>query len=374
MQENSTYNVDSNNYWVPLFNTEDHDDEEDKQPTMPTTQVQCTRRDLLCMLFGGKSNSTTVLDSGAMAHFVWQEDNLPILGPSHKRVQMPNGEMEVVSHRAKLPYSTLSNKAWEAHVLLALTHHSLISIPTLANEGYTTIFHAGAGGAEVYKVEDISFHTKGASVLQGCRKGQGLWTVTTSGSITKGDTINNVYSLPLMAKAIRFMHAAAGFPVKPTWLKAIKQGYFKTWPLLTAEAIQRHYPESDATIKGHLKKQRRNVRSTKMKIDNLQDNLPSRPETKAVYVKIFYAHNTVHTNQTGQMPVTSSRGNRLIMVLFEIDSNFIHAKPMQDSTDKLMINAYHKLWQWITASGKVKPKMHLLDNEASEAFKREIAK
>jgi hypothetical protein len=285
MQENSTYNVDSNNYWAPLFDTEDHEDEEDKQPTMPTIQVQCTRRDLLCMLFGGKSNSTTVLDSGAMLHFVWQEDNLPILGPSHKRVQIPNGEMEVVSHRAKLPYLTLSNKAQEAHVLLALTHHLLISIPTLADEGYTTIFHAGAGGAEAYKANDISFYTKSAPVLQGCRKGQGLWTVTTSGSITKGDTINNVYGLPSMAKAICFMHAVAGVPLKPTWLKAIKQGYFNTRPSLTAEAVERHYPELDAMTKGHLKKQRQNVQSTKMRIDDLQDNLPSKPETKAVYVK-----------------------------------------------------------------------------------------
>ncbi len=285
MQEVSTYNIDSNNYWAPLFNIEDNDNEEDKQPTMPTTQVQCTRRDLWCKLFGGQSNSTTVLDSGATLHFIWQEDKLPIFGPTHKRVQMPNGGTEVVSHRAKLPYSTLSNKAREVHVLPALTHHLLLSIPTLVDESYRTIFHAGAGGAEVYKAEDISFHTKSAPVLQGCRKGQGLWTVTTSGNITKGDTINNVYSLPSMAKAICFMHAAAGFPVKATWLKAIKQGYFKTWPLLRAEAVERHYPELDATTKGHLKKQRQNVQSTKMRIDDLQDNLPSKPETKAVYVK-----------------------------------------------------------------------------------------
>jgi hypothetical protein len=121
---------------------------------------------------------------------------------------MPNGETEVVSHRTKLPYSTLSNKAREAHVLPAIAHHSLLSISTLANKGYTTIFHAGAGGAEAYKANDISFYTKSAPVLQGCRKGQGLWTVTTSGNITKGDTINNVYGLPSMAKAIHFMHAA----------------------------------------------------------------------------------------------------------------------------------------------------------------------
>jgi hypothetical protein len=74
------------------------------------------------------------------------------------------------------------------------------------------------------------------------------------------------------------------------------------------------------------------------------------------------------------MPITSSRGNRLIMVLFEIDSNFIDTKPMRDSTGKLMIDAYHKLWQQIMASGKIKPKMHLLDNEALEAFKCDFAK
>ena len=109
-------------------------------------------------------------------------------------------------------------------------------------------------------------------------------------------------------------------------------------------------------------------------MDNTHDTVPTTPVTKALYVKIFNAHNTVYTDQTGRMPVTSSHGNRLIMVMFKNDSNFIDAEPMQDIMDKSLIEAYQTLWKRITASSKVTPQMHILDNEASEAFKCKIGK
>ena len=34
------------------------------------------------------------------------------------------------------------------------------------------------------------------------------------------DSINNVYELPSITQAVRYLHAAAGYPVKSTWLKA----------------------------------------------------------------------------------------------------------------------------------------------------------
>ena len=170
------------------------------------------------------------------------------------------------------------------------------------------------------------------------------------------------------------MHAAAGFPVKATWIEAIKNGNFKTWPALTAEAIEKHYPESDATTKGHLKKQRQNVRSTKVKVNNDTERVLTATGPKGVYIKTFNAQDTVYTDQTGRMPVTSNRGNKLLMVMFENDSNFIDAEPMRDSTDTSLIAACKTLWTRLTSSGKVTPKMHILDNEASDAFKREITK
>jgi hypothetical protein len=39
-----------------------------------------------------------------------------------------------------------------------------------------------------------------------------------------------------------------------------------------------------------------------------------------------------------------------------------------------MIKAYQALWTRLTASGTVKPKTHILDNEASAEFKKEIQK
>ena len=46
-------------------------------------------------------------------------------------------------------------------------------------------------------------------------------------SATQNDHIseeaNNVYSLPSIPQTITYLHAAAGFPVKETWMDAIKQ-------------------------------------------------------------------------------------------------------------------------------------------------------
>jgi hypothetical protein len=74
------------------------------------------------------------------------------------------------------------------------------------------------------------------------------------------------------------------------------------------------------------------------------------------------------------MPIVSNRGNHLVMVVFEVDSNYIDAEPLKDSTDGSLIQAYQKLWKRITSSGAVTPKLHILDNEVSIKFKEEIKK
>jgi hypothetical protein len=62
------------------------------------------------------------------------------------------------------------------------------------------------------------------------------------------------------------------------------------------------------------------------------------------------------------------------MVLVEIDENYIDGEPMKDQTEGSLIKSYLILWARITASKSVWPKTHVLDNEASEAFKNEIKK
>ena len=37
---------------------------------------------------------------------------------------------------------------------------------------------------------------------------------------------NNVYELPSLKAGVRFMHAVCGYPVKSTWLKAIRNNHY----------------------------------------------------------------------------------------------------------------------------------------------------
>ena len=53
-----------------------------------------------------------------------------------------------------------------------------------------------------------------------------------------------------------FIHAAAFSPVQDTWARAVNQGYFDTWPGITAKNINRMH-KAEATIKSYLKQIRK---------------------------------------------------------------------------------------------------------------------
>ncbi len=108
--------------------------------------------------------------------------------------------------------------------------------------------------------------------------------------------------------------------------------------------------------------------------ESTETNIHVIPKAKEVYIKVHNATETMHSNQTGRFPATLSKGNQYVMVLVEVDGNFIGAEPMKNRSEGAMIKAYQTLWTRLTASGTVKPKTHILDNEASAEFKREIQK
>ncbi len=144
---------------------------------------------------------------------------------------------------------------------------------------------------------------------------------------------------------------------------------------LNSRISGKYFPESTTTLKGHMKKQRQNVRSTKVKvITDIGTEQPQQRMHHEVYIKLHNVHDTIYSDQTGRMPIVSNRGNCLVMVIFKVDSNYINAEPLKDSTNGSLIQAYQTLWKQITASGVVKPKLHILDNEVSMRFKDEIKK
>ena len=113
----------------------------------------------------------------------------------------------------------------------------------------------------------------------------------------------------LAGQTIRYLHGAAGFPTEDTWIKAIKAGNYNTWPTITPATVRSHFPESDETQKGHMKRQHQGVRSTRVQ-EETELNLPAIQKAKDVYLKVYNATETMHSDQTGRFPATSSRGNQ----------------------------------------------------------------
>ena len=77
------------------------------------------------------------------------------------------------------------------------------------------------------------------------------------------DIINNVYELKIKPELVRYYHAVTGFPTKPSWLAAIKNGHYRTWPGLDATIAAKYFPESHETWKGHGRNIKSGLRSTK---------------------------------------------------------------------------------------------------------------
>jgi hypothetical protein len=193
----------------------------------------------------------------------------------------------------------------------------------------------------VHKPGTITIITNKPPVLQGY-KAKGLWSVTMEEQDPKREKINSVYSIPSTEGKIKFLHAAAGYPVEDTWTKAINAGNYLTWPGLSAKAVRCNFPESNETQKGHMKKQRRNVRLTRIKIKESVSQAPSTKQTKMqdMYIKVHNVTNTMYSSQMGCFPALSRSGNQYIMVLVEVDGNYIDAEPMKNRSAGSMIKAY----------------------------------
>ena len=111
-----------------------------------------------------------------------------------------------------------------------------------------------------------------------------------------------------------------------------------------------------------------------MMAENTSNKDPPPKKMWDVYIKIHNATKTMHSDQTGCFPATSSKGNQYIMVLVEVDGNYIDVEPIKNKSEGAIIKAYQTIWTRLTATGIVKPTTHILDNEASEAYKAEIEK
>jgi hypothetical protein len=222
-------------------------------------------------------------------------------------------------HVTQLPFDQLSDKARTADTFTDFPN-SLMSVGTTSDDGTLSIFDKH--GVTVHKEEDVLITCKGMPILIGVRDEQGRYRIPLTQQrgrwqprqpkkrvTAKLLQANSVYDLPSIEQAIKWMHAVCGFPVKSTWIKAVKAGNFVGWPLLTKKNIAKYYPETDETPKGHMNQTRKNVRSTKAKrqpleVCNTAASLKGQ-KVQDVFVKTYDVRETIFSDQTGKFPTQS---------------------------------------------------------------------
>jgi hypothetical protein len=234
---------------------------------------------------------------------------------------------------------------------------SLMSVGKTADDGTISIFTKN--GVSVHKETDVLITCKGKLKLIGVRDEQGRyqiplirwrgqWQLRQPSKQARKclRQANSVYDLPSTEQAIKCMHAVCGYPVKSTWLKAVKAGNYIGWPMLTECNVNKYCPETSETSKGHMNQTCKNVRSTKAKQTPLEtcDTLQLHgKKVRDIYTTMYGICETIFSDQIGQFPMRLQSGNKYIMVLVEINSNAILVDPMKSRKDAEMIQAYNAL-------------------------------
>ena len=213
-----------------------------------------------------------------------------------------------------------------------LQYRSLISVGQLCDSGHDVHFNKN-------KVTVVDVNTNKIE-MEGFRdfpSGLYLTPIQTNQSGRNNETpmhyAVSVYKMRTQIDLVQYHHRSCWIPVVDTWTKAIKRGQFTTFPGLTHDIVNKYLPKSAATIKGHAKRHRQNVRSTKVKPKMTAEESKTIPaRTNLVTFGTRTPTHEMATDKKGLFPTRSIKGNQYIMVAYVKDSNAILAQPIKNRT------------------------------------------
>ena len=361
-------------------------------------------------------------DSGTTSSIGTKDDPCRRTGmQSNKVFILPSGQAVTASEVAEYPFK-VRHPASEVHITPGVTSNSLMSTNQFAQAGYITVFDKEE--VNIYDANDVKITVTRGAILRGWRDEEtGLWRIPVCPTIRSHNVTNlntqtilvkespsellprrpppieaiaNVFELKTQPELVRYYHAAAGFPTKPTWLAAIKNSQYASWTGLTHEGVRKHFPESEETWKGHGKKVKSGLRSTRKGLEaeaviKLEDDVEQEAhykqssqiykKSKTIMVRVMQIDvddegkellRLIYTDGTGRFPKQSRTGMNYIMVLAENDSDAILVEGMRNRSAGEMVRAYSVLIGRLHACG-IFPTKQVLDNEISQEYKDAIA-
>jgi len=330
-------------------------------------------------------HTTALIDSGASSIFLVPTAPMTNVNPAAPAITIGAAAGPPIQSAASCDLAITkvpSDFPRSGHVVEGF-HENLVGIGPICDAKYSVLFTEDA-------VRIIS--PNGTVVLNGWREttGHRLWRMSL---LPSEDAIRpfsgthpvmesslaafSAYDLPSVGALVRYFHAATGFPVRDTWLKAIKAGNFKSWPGLTLENASKYCPSTIETLKGHMVQTRAHVRSTKPKTPKASTpspspSVPSQTEKPSNELHIRVENiSKLYTDDTGRFPVRSRAGNQYIMVAYHCDTNAIFAEPFKTRADRHRLPAYNRIMQRLKDRDLIVD-LQILDNEASKQYKQTI--
>jgi len=137
-----------------------------------------------------------------------------------------------------------------------------------------------------------------------------------------------------------YLYGCCGSPAVSTFIHAIKNGNFLSWPGIESVSFTKHLPPSIDSAKGHLDQEQKNLQSTKVLEDSpemKQEQADFFPPSDSPNVKThdaiaaivpFTTKNTTYQDLTGRFPHKSTRGNEYILIVYDHDSSCILHPPL----------------------------------------------
>jgi hypothetical protein len=311
------------------------------------------------------SQSTALLDSGCTPHFLLADAKCTekVLAETPLEVCITNGATIATSHTVTLNMPPLPHAARQAHILPGSVQHSLLFVGKMCDSGFAVTLTAT-------KVTVTNGESK---ILTGqCDKESGMWRVPLKTSIPlqilPEHHAHYVYEQKSIQETITYLYACCFSPVKDTWLKAIQNGHFATWPSITVENVRKYLQKSDATAKVHMNQIYQNIRSTRPAVVELTPESDMVQEDKCNYMYAAVMEiNQIYTDLTGRFPTTSLSGNKYILILYDYDINSVLSSPIKNRGDKDMVRDFDLLIQAFIICG-LKPRLQRLDNDTSLAL------
>jgi hypothetical protein len=211
-------------------------------------------------LISNRPTASLKADTEATAHYIKTADAgiLHVLsstttGPS---VRLPNNNTMQAQLSGHLPIENLPPTATKAHIFKKLQSASLLSVGQLCDSDCTAVFT---------KTDLKIFDNNKQIIIRGERNFQdGLWDVKLKKTqpLQVEHTVNAILKIDKRSQSdlAQYLHACAySSPTKSTFLTAIRNGHFTSWPGLTYDLINKHLITPIATSKGHLKQEQKNV-------------------------------------------------------------------------------------------------------------------